>query len=232
MSGIDAFCRKGKEGCLFFSFPISCVSLHVIFSSRGLFSNRIHSLFLDLDYCLSVLMKWAWGPRQMGGEARLEAMEWVIGKWSWIYLAPILPYLFVDWLWASSRSCWAGRKPTMTLCRQMLTSVLKERCLCIPINAKRTPNLWFLVSLKPSCAAIGTRLSVYLAHHLCWPIHISTHTFQKQTHFMEGCVWPTTVICISIGTRNLHCYAGKHMLLNFSSILLVCCRNHHKLVFV
>lgn len=54
---------------------------------------------------------------------------------------------------------------------------------------------------------------VDLAQHLCWSIHISTHTFPKQTHFMEGYVWRSTVICINISRKNQHCNTGKHMLL-------------------
>lgn len=211
--GIYAFCRRRKEGYLFFIFPISCFFVHDVFTHMVFAAIELTPFFLIQTIAFQYLVKWAWGPRQMGGEARLEAMEWVIGKWSWIYWAPVLAYLFVDYLWVSSRSSWAGRKPTVTLCRQMLTFVLTEKCLCININARSTPDLWSLVSLKPSRAAVRTRLSVYLAQHLCWSIHSSTHTFPKETPFMEGYDWPTTVICISISRQNLHCYAGKHMLL-------------------
>lgn len=107
--------RKGICSSAFQPAVFLCVWC---FYSCGLCSIEFTPFFLIYEMSLS--------PRQMGGKVRLEAMEWVICKWSWIYWAPVLPYLFVDYLWVSSRSGWAGRKPTIMLYRQILTSVWKK----------------------------------------------------------------------------------------------------------
>lgn len=79
MCGIYAFCRRGKEGYLFFIFPISCFFVHDVFTHMVFAARELSLFFLIQIIAFQCLVKWAWGSRQMGGEARLEAMEWVIG---------------------------------------------------------------------------------------------------------------------------------------------------------